>query len=430
MVWANFQKQIPLFKFIHTADIHLDSPLLSLALRDPDAAELVANATRQSFEAIIDLCLTEKVDALLIAGDLYDGGHHSMKTAGFLTNQLHRLDRAGIAVFIIRGNHDAISKITRQLQLPDNVHVFGPRHETVKLDEKNIAIHGVSFAKPDSPESLLPGFAAPVANAVNIGMLHTSLSGAVGHDDYAPCSLADLKAQGYDYWALGHIHRRDVHAEAPNFVVMPGIPQGRHINEAGAKSITLVRVDDNGSLSIEERFTSLAQFEKIEINIGGLEDWAAMVAAGENALISMHQNVRVEAVIARIRFVGESGMAAQLRRDQDLMLEEMRAVGQRIGAIMIESIGCDVDAPLLEMKSAALDPVNELRAILAGDGKINTAAEDQIRESLKALQQKLPPELRDTFGKDDAATEVLLKDYIREGNKDVLARLQISETGK
>ncbi len=419
-----------MFKFIHTADIHLDSPLLSLALRDPDAAELVANASRQSFEAIIDLCLTEKVDALLIAGDLYDGGHHSMKTAGFLTNQLHRLDKAGISVFIIRGNHDAISKITRQLQLPDNVHVFGPKHETIMLDEKNIAVHGVSFAKADSPESLLPGFAAPVANAVNIGMLHTSLSGAVGHDDYAPCSLADLKAQGYDYWALGHIHKRDIHSEAPNFVVMPGIPQGRHINEAGAKSVTLVSVDDKGSLSIEERFTSLVQFEKVEIDITGLEDWASLVTAGENALILLCQKAKNEAVIARIRFAGESGMAASLRRDQDLMLEEMRAAGQRIGAIIIESIECDVDAPVLEVKSAALDPVNELRAILAGDRQNETTAEDQIREALTALQQKLPPELRDTFGKDEAAVEALLKDYIREGSKDVLARLQISETSQ
>ena len=218
------------YRFVHTADIHLDSPLRSLALRHPELAELIGNATRQAFVNIMDLCLDEQVDALLLAGDLYDGEQTSMKTARFLAAQVRRLHEAGIRVFIIRGNHDALSKITQELVLPDTVKVFGGRAEAVAIDRGKsdfpVVIHGLSFAKPHAPESLIPKYKPPVEGAVNIGMMHTSLAGAPGHDPYAPCRIADLQATGFRYWALGHIHKRSV-AEGDCTIVMPGNPQGR-----------------------------------------------------------------------------------------------------------------------------------------------------------------------------------------------------------
>lgn len=140
------------YRFVHSADVHLDSPLRSLALRDPRLAEFVGNASRQVFSRIVDLCLDEQVNALLLAGDLYDGDQTSMKTARFLAEQLRRLDAAGIKAFIIRGNHDALSKITKELVLPENVHLFGGRADAVEIPrdrgERPIAIHGLSFARP------------------------------------------------------------------------------------------------------------------------------------------------------------------------------------------------------------------------------------------------------------------------------------------
>ena len=414
-----------MFRFVHTADIHLDSPLRSLALRDPDAAGLIANATRQSFVAIIDLCLGEKVDALLIAGDIYDGSHHSMKTAGFLTSQLGRLSDAGIAVFIIRGNHDALSRITKQLQLPKGVHVFGARHAAVPIENKNVVIHGVSFAKPSSPESLLPGFAPPVEGAINIGMLHTSLTGAAGHDDYAPCGLSDLVSQGYDYWALGHIHKREVHAEGPNAVVMPGIPQGRHINEAGPKSVTLVTIDDNGSIKIEERPTALVQFERIPINVTGVSDWSELVALADQALVDVRKNISTDATIVRIELHGQTILAAKIRRDNDVALEEFRHAGQRAGSVLVERITNDVSDVVLETKSASSDPVHELRTLMLSDGQNDQVIRDQLKDVLKALQSKLPPELRDKFEPDEDAVDALLENYLIDGSEDVLARVQV-----
>jgi len=226
------------FSFVHTADIHLDSPLKSLALRNPDLAEMVAGATRRTLSRIIDLCLAEQVQALLIAGDLYDGAQTSMKTAGFLARELARLDAAGIECFIIRGNHDAASRITRELLLPGSVHVFAGRAgvEEREWNGQPVAIHGISFAKPHAPDSLLDRFGAPRAGAFNIGMLHTSLGGSPGHDPYAPCSLAELQASGFDYWALGHIHKRAKY-EGQTTVVMPGLTR-THFHAASGRDLS------------------------------------------------------------------------------------------------------------------------------------------------------------------------------------------------
>jgi exonuclease SbcD len=201
------------FRFIHTADIHLDSPLCSLSLRDPDLASLIGDATRQALIATVDLCLEEQVNALIVAGDLYDGDQTSMKTARFLATQMERLHEAGINVYKIRGNHDALSKITQELLLPPSVTIFGARAEAIELPHNglNIVIHGLSFAKPHARDSLLPKYKPPLSDAVNIGIMHTSLAGASGHDPYGPCNVADLHASGFDYWTLGHIHKRSHH---------------------------------------------------------------------------------------------------------------------------------------------------------------------------------------------------------------------------
>jgi DNA repair exonuclease SbcCD nuclease subunit len=275
------------FRFVHAADIHLDSPSRSLALRDATLADLIGNATREAFTAIVDLCLDEQVDALLLSGDLYDGEQTSMKTARFLSDQVRRLHEAGVKVFIIRGNHDALSRITRELTLPDTVTIFEGRANAVAAERERgtmpIYIHGISFAQPQAPDSLVGRFRPPIEGAVNIGLLHTSLGGAEGHDLYAPCDLLDLQRAGFRYWALGHIHRRSV-AEGAATVVMPSMPQDLDIGEAGAKSVTLTAVGDDGSIAIEERRTSVAQFERITVYLDGCEDWREMVGTLERSL--------------------------------------------------------------------------------------------------------------------------------------------------
>ena len=293
------------FRFVHTADLHLDSPLRSLAMRNGDLAELIGDATRQTLTAIIDLCIDEQVDALIIAGDLYDGDQTSMKTARFLASQMQRLHEAGVATFIIRGNHDAMSRITQELILPQTVTVFGGRSHAVELTHGDLAlsIHGLSFAKPHAPESLLAKYHRPTPDTVNIGLMHTSLAGAPGHDLYAPCKASDLHGWGFDYWALGHVHVRAQHA-GDRMVIMPGMPQGRDVNEAGEKTVTLVTVDDDRSLSVEERATSVAQFERVLVDLSSVATWREAAELIEQGMGVARDRTRSSNLVGRLRLTG------------------------------------------------------------------------------------------------------------------------------
>ncbi|MCA1791319.1 MAG: DNA repair exonuclease, partial [Thioalkalivibrio sp.] len=291
-----------MISILHTADVHLDSPLRSLALRDPELRDRVQTASRSALTRIVDTALTEGVDALLIAGDLFDGSERSARTAAFLTLQLERLREGGVCVFYIKGNHDAENPLTGEFVLPDNVHVFDGRGGKVQLAER-VWIHGVSFANRHSPESLLPKFQAPVEGAVNIAMLHTSLMGAEGHDPYAPCTIGDLTSAGFDYWALGHVHRRQVHSNAP-WVVMPGTPQGRDIGEPGPKSATLVTIDE--TITIEEIPTSAVEFLAVKVDVTDVDGNDALRDCLRSTLRDVERDLVSESGVIRLRLVGRT----------------------------------------------------------------------------------------------------------------------------
>tara|TARA_R110002012_G_scaffold258598_3_gene439174 strand:- start:10570 stop:11787 length:1218 start_codon:yes stop_codon:yes gene_type:complete len=397
-------------------------------LRNPELADLIGGATRQAFSAIIDLCISERVDALVIAGDLYDGDQTSMKTARFLAGELGRLAKAGIRTFIIRGNHDALSRISRELVLPDMVKLFGGRAEHVMIErwpgEKPVAIHGLSFAQPTAPESLLPKYASAVPDAINVGIMHTSLGGAPGHDAYAPCSPAELQATGFDYWALGHIHKRSV-ITGSTTIVMPGMPQGRDINEDGPKSATLVSISEDGSVSLEEKPTALAEFSRITIDAGGLSDWTDLAHALSHALKQARTASAAPELVARIGFTGETTLAWRMRRDADLLMAEAEERAAQTGAIWVEKleIGC---TPPTETRTASTGPLHELRNLIETGILNSDAFETALSQIADTLQGQLPTDLRDLFGADESETRARRMQLARQGAEDVLARLQSS----
>ncbi|RWK56775.1 MAG: DNA repair exonuclease, partial [Mesorhizobium sp.] len=172
-----------------------------------------------------------------------------------------------------------MSKITRELAYPESVKVYGGRPEAISLELDQatpVVIHGLSFAQAQCPESLVGKYKPRIEGAVNIGLLHTSLAGTRGHDPYAPCNVSDLEATEFDYWALGHIHKRSI-STGRCTIVMPGMPQGRDINESGPKSVSLVTIADDRTVHVEERFTSIAQFERVVIDLDGVADWRQTV---------------------------------------------------------------------------------------------------------------------------------------------------------
>lgn len=414
------------FRFVHTADIHLDSPLRSLAMRNLDLAELVGDASRQAFISIVDLCLEERVDALVIAGDLYDGDQTSMKTARFVAAQIGRLLQAGIRVFKIRGNHDALSRISKQLVFPDTVAIFSGRPQSVlqTAGGLDVVFHGLSFAHPKAPESLLPKYPAAREGAVNVGIMHTSLAGSPGHDVYAPCSVGDLHNHGFDYWALGHIHVRQVYTGARTTVVMPGIPQGRDINEAGEKSATLVTIRDDRSVEIEERLTSVAQFERLSVDLTGTIEWLEVVTRVRVALEQMRSNVRSRHALARVNLTGASPLSWQLIRDKDLLFAEAQQVAEQLRDTWIEKLDLDVISPGAEAVEDTADPIYELAASMRGD-----AASEAFRAEARAFIQKtiaeLPAEGRDFAGKSEDDLDLFLERALAKGIDQVTARLKV-----
>lgn len=411
------------FKFIHTADIHLDSPLKTLALRNEGLAELVGNASRTVFKRIVDLCLSENVQALIIAGDLYDGAQTSMKTARFLATELTRLAQAEIPAFVIRGNHDALSKITKELVLPDSVKIFSGRAEVVETiwNSHPVAVHGISFRQPHAPDSLLPHFKPAVPGAFNLGLLHTSLGGAQGHDPYAPCTVADLQETGFDYWALGHIHQRAEYPGATT-IVMPGIPQGRDIGEAGSKSVSLVSVDDAGGLSVTERSLAVAQFERLPIACDGCDDWGDLVTKLRGAITAARRDHTIEHLILRPILTGSSPLAWRASRDVEFLLAEAQNAAESVGTLWIDKLALDLSHSQTSLPSGA---IKELADLLQNAGSDHP--DKAVQAELNVLLRKLPKDLRNLLGDTEDEVRTAWHAELNTGALEVLAQLDEGE---
>jgi len=257
------------FRFIHTADVHIDSPLIGLTRHEGSAAERIRSATREAFDNLIGQAIDEQVAFVVIAGDLYDGDWRDFHTGLFFSLQMGRLAKADIQAFVLYGNHDAESQITKRLSLPDNANAFSTRKaETFVLDELKVALHGQSFRQRDVTDNLVPGYPDPVPGMFNIGVLHTALGGTAGHENYAPCSLDELIAKGYHYWALGHVHNGQVLHEHPH-VVFPGNLQGRYIREAGAKGAHLVTVEDGQMADFTTLHSDVVRWAHLPVAVDG-----------------------------------------------------------------------------------------------------------------------------------------------------------------
>ncbi|KIT14951.1 metallophosphoesterase family protein [Jannaschia aquimarina] len=230
-------------KFLHSADLHLGSPLRAAGARD--AGAVLDRAVGGVVERIADLALREKVQAVILAGDIFDSDAPDVTLRARFLAQLRRLTGAGIAVIAIRGNHDELLDLGRFGPPGDGIFLLDRETPTALVGD--VAFHGLGF-EGRAPRSTLPDYPAAHPGRLNVGLMHTSLDGAPGHDPYAPCRTGDLLAHGYDYWALGHIHKRSERVDQGVAVVMPGIPQGRHINEDAGGTVTLATLGGNPDL--------------------------------------------------------------------------------------------------------------------------------------------------------------------------------------
>lgn len=320
-------------RFLHAADIHLDSPLTGLSRYEGAPVEEVRSATRRALERLVDEAVEREVPLVLIAGDAFEGDWKDFQTGLFFAAQMSRLDRAGIAVVMIRGNHDATHVMTRSLPLPANVRVLSSdAPESVDFPELGLVVHGQSYATRDVRENLVPDYPEPVPGRFNIGILHTAVSGHHGSaPSYAPCSLEELVAKGYQYWALGHVHRYAELSEDPA-VVYAGCVQGRHAREPGPKGCVLVETDGTGAVQTEFLPLAVMRWEHVRVDATDAADRLEVGARFGAALRRALAEAGNLPLAVRVLVEGRTPAHAKLAAEPERLVNELRALAEDVSA--------------------------------------------------------------------------------------------------
>ena len=290
-----------MIRFIHTADAHIDSPLKGLEAHDGAPVDALRGATRQAFENLTQLAIDQSIDFIVIAGDIYDGDWKDYSAALFFRRQMVRLRDRGIPVYMIVGNHDAASVISKKLNLPENVHVFSTRTtESKEVAGHPVVIHGRGFPNRTVPENLALGYPPAVPHKFNVGLLHTSLTGRTGHDTYAPCSETDLRQKGYGYWALGHIHEPEVISQDP-WIVFAGNCQGRDAREVGPRGCWLVTVNDSLDVaSVDWHTLDVVRWRVLKIDLSGVAKESEALSRAAKSMANAVSEAEGRLVAARV----------------------------------------------------------------------------------------------------------------------------------
>ncbi|MCZ6792624.1 MAG: DNA repair exonuclease [Planctomycetota bacterium] len=413
------------FRFLHAADIHLDSPLRGLDRYEGAPVDELRGASREALRSLVELVRSEDVAFVLLAGDVYDGDWKDYNTGLFFAHEMSKLRRADVRVFIVSGNHDAASQLTKNVSLPSNVHVFPTeRPGTAVIDDLSVAIHGQGFARREVREDLSVGYPAPLPGHLNIGLLHTSAGGREGHENYAPCRVESLVAKGYDYWALGHVHQREVLHEDP-WIVFPGNVQGRHIRESGPRGCTLVSVEDGEIHRVEQRDLDVLRWALVEVDAAGAEGTDEVLERVEAEFRRAQERASDRLLAVRVRVQGACAAHGELSAEPRRFTEEVRVRATDVsgGLTWVEKV---------EWRTAVARDLGELsRADEALGGLLSSideaaASDDGLRElaaSLEPLRRKLPVEVLEGDDSLDLESPAALREVLDDVRQLLVSRL-------
>lgn len=380
-------------RLLVSADTHLGSPIRSIALRNPDLGDRLKQASRDTFVEIVDLAISEQVDALVLAGDIFDNGYPDLKSRAFLIAQLMRASEAGVPTVLIRGNHDALLDHKAHGDLGPNIHLLHRVAPTVEIGDA--VFHGLSFDAAHVAKSFLPDYPVPVPGKHNVGLMHTSLDGAQDHDPYAPCASQDLMAHGYDLWCLGHIHAPFERVDGPVLAVMPGIPQPRHFGERDGGTVTLVSLCE-GAPKFERRSVGRLGFCECALDLSACSDQQEVLRDLRDALLE----VQVSGCDMAVRLIVTSD-----RYTAELVTELAAEVLDNIEGVFLDKVKSSPPPGTLGVETD--DLVRLMRGQLVEEGFRQAAL-----EQLEQLRMALPPEIMDDLDEDNLDT--LLDEAIAE----------------
>jgi len=413
-------------KFLHAADIHLDSPLRGLERYEGAPVEKIRLASRLALENLVALAIEQKVDFVLLAGDTFDGDGKDWNTALFFVKQMGRLAEAKIPVLMISGNHDAVSKMTRSVVLPRNVTLLGTKRcETVRLDDLQVAVHGQSFQNAAVPENMVPGYPSALKGWFNIGLLHTSLDCAGEHPCYAPCKLADLESKEFHYWALGHIHKRE--AKLRN-VAYSGNIQGRHIKESGAKGCLLVTVENWSEPQLEFQPLDVFRWEHCQVDAAGASDGDELIVRFQKAAARLSEEHEGMPLGLRVTFRGRCAAHSELARSPDRWMNHIRSAVADIGAgsLWVEKVKLETQEESIRVQPGEDGPLGELSQLVrefSGSDERLLA----LREELNDLVARLPLELREGVDALPLSDPAWLRQLVNQAEPLLVGRLSKEE---
>jgi DNA repair exonuclease SbcCD nuclease subunit len=376
------------FRFLHAADLHLGSPFLGLAQKDDEVAARFAKASRSAFEDLVTKALEEGVSFVVVAGDVFDGEWKDASIALFLNRQLARLSNRGIPSFLLRGNHDAESLVTKSLRWSESVFEFSTRRpETHRIKDLRVALHGRGFPHREVVENYAVDYPEPVAGWFNIGVLHTAC-GRIGHENYAPCTVADLAARGYDYWALGHVHAFEIVSRDP-WIVYPGNLQGRSIRECGERGAVIIEVADGAVVEVRRVVTDCARWVEVHVDAAPHSDEGSLVRAVEAEVRAHAEAAGGRLLAVRVVLTGGTTLHARLIADRDRLRDEVEAAAQRCGDdIWLERLHIDTVEPPRAARDAALAEIDLAAALekCAADAAVRA----RVTELVRMVKDRLP----------------------------------------
>ena len=306
------------FRFIHCSDLHIDSPFKGLASQVPSLTERLRESTFQAFHKIVKLALEEKVDAVLIAGDIFDGADRSLQAQLKFRRGLQELSQEGIPSFIVHGNHDPSNSWSHTLDWPEGTTIFpGNKVERfpVMRGGKTLAwIYGISYPQKEVNENLALKFNKDQTQGFAVGLLHANVGQQPGHDNYAPCSLQDLISRDFDYWALGHIHEFKILREDNPCIVYSGNSQARHLKETGPKGCCLVTLNSGAPANIRFVATDVVSYRSAKVDVSGNSSINEVLLAIQSQVEELaKESLTHEGLVARLVLTGRTAIHNELQ---------------------------------------------------------------------------------------------------------------------
>ena len=346
------------FRFLHAADLHLDTPFTGMRRVDASLVATLRDATTRAFDNLVKAALEHSVAFVVIAGDIYDGPERGVRAQLAFRNGLDRLAQAGIPSFVVHGNHDPVEDGWSAVRKwPDGVTVFGPESVAtvpVERDGQTLAlIHGISYARRETRDNLALGFRRDRAECLQVGLLHCNAGAHASYAPYSPCSVDDLMSAGLDYWALGHVHVRHFLYEGSPWIAYPGNLQGLSPkpSELGAKGALLVDVDDGQVASVDFLPLDVVRFDAFDLDIAELVDVAGLIDALVGAARERAATHGGRTAVLRVSLTGRGAVHLDLRRShvRDQVLVPVRtALASATPAVWLDAID-DRTSPELDV---------------------------------------------------------------------------------